>query len=153
MELDLRVFLVEDMLVKTDRASMAASLEARVPFLDPAVTELALAVPARHKVHWFGKKRLLRKALAPLLPSQILNGPKQGFSIPVAAWLRGELEPLARSILSPEALRRQGFFRPEPVSAMLDDHVAGKQDLSRQLWNLLVFSLWHDRYVNGSGPA
>jgi asparagine synthase (glutamine-hydrolysing) len=153
MELDLRVFLVEDMLVKTDRASMAASLEARVPFLDPAVTELALAVPARHKVHWFGKKRLLRKALEPLLPSQILNGPKQGFSIPVAAWLRGELEPLARSILSPEALRRQGFFRPEPVGAMLDDHVAGKQDLSRQLWNLLVFSLWHDRYVNGSGPA
>jgi asparagine synthase (glutamine-hydrolysing) len=153
MELDLRVFLVEDMLVKTDRASMAESLETRVPFLDPAVTELALALPARHKVHWFGKKRLLRKALAPLLPSQILNGPKQGFSIPVGAWLRGELEPLARSILSPEALRRQGFFRPEPVGAMLDDHVAGKQDLSRQLWNLLVFSLWHDRYVNGSGPA
>jgi asparagine synthase (glutamine-hydrolysing) len=153
MELDLRVYLVEDMLVKTDRASMAASLEARVPFLDPAVTELALAVPARHKVHWFGKKRLLRKALEPLLPSQILNGPKQGFSIPVAAWLRGELEPLARSILSPDALRRQGFFRPESVGAMLDDHVAGKQDLSRQLWNLLVFSLWHDRYVNGSGPA
>jgi asparagine synthase (glutamine-hydrolysing) len=153
MDLDLRVFLVEDMLVKTDRASMAVSLETRVPFLDSVVTELALAVPARHKVRWFGKKRLLRKALAPLLPSEILNGRKQGFSIPVGAWLRNELEPLARSILAPDALRRQGFFRPEPVGAMLDAHVAGKQDLSRQLWNLLVFSLWHDRYVNGSGPA
>jgi asparagine synthase (glutamine-hydrolysing) len=153
MDLDLRVFLVEDMLVKTDRASMAESLETRVPFLDPVVTELALALPARHKVRWFGKKRLLRKALAPLLPAQILNGRKQGFSIPVGAWLRGELEPLARSILSPAALQRQGFFRPEPVGAMLDAHVAGKQDFSRQLWNLLVFSLWHDRYVNGSGPA
>jgi asparagine synthase (glutamine-hydrolysing) len=153
MDLDLRVFLVEDMLVKTDRASMAESLETRVPFLDPVVTELALALPTRHKVRWFGKKRLLRKALAPLLPSEILNGRKQGFSIPVGAWLRKELEPLARSILAPEALRRQGFFRPEPVGAMLDAHVAGKQDLSRQLWNLLVFSLWHDRYVNGSGRA
>jgi len=153
MDLDLRVFLVEDMLVKTDRASMAESLETRVPFLDPAVTELALALPARHKVRWFGKKRLLRKALAPLVSSQILNGRKQGFSIPVGAWLRNELEPMARSILSPDALRRQGFFRPEPVGAMLDAHVAGKQDLSRQLWNLLVFSLWHDRYVNGSASA
>jgi asparagine synthase (glutamine-hydrolysing) len=153
MDLDLRVFLVEDMLVKTDRASMAESLETRVPFLDPVVTELALALPSRHKVRWFGKKRLLRKALAPLVPSGILNGRKQGFSIPVGAWLRKELEPLAREILSPESLRRQGFFRPEPVNAMLDAHVAGKQDLSRQLWNLLVFSLWHDRYVNGAGPA
>ena len=153
MDLDLRVFLVEDMIVKTDRASMAESLETRVPFLDPVVTELALALPARHKVRWFSKKRLLRKALAPLVSSEILNGRKQGFSIPVGAWLRNELEPLARSILAPEALRRQGFFRPEPVGTMLDAHVAGKQDLSRQLWNLLVFSLWHDRYVNGLGPA
>jgi asparagine synthase (glutamine-hydrolysing) len=63
------------------------------------------------------------------------------------------LEPLARSILSPDSLRRQGFFRPEPVNAMLDAHVAGKQDLNRQLWNLLVFSLWHDRYVNSAGPV
>jgi len=153
MDLDLRVFLVEDMLVKTDRASMAESLETRVPFLDPVVTELALAMPTRHKVRWFGKKRLLRKALAPLLPSEILNGRKQGFSIPVGAWLRKDLEPMAREILSPDSLRRQGYFRPEPVNAMLDAHVAGTQDLSRQLWNLLVFSLWHDRYVNGSGPA
>jgi asparagine synthase (glutamine-hydrolysing) len=60
---------------------------------------------------------------------------------------------MAREILSPESLRRQGFFRPEPVNAMLDTHVAGTKDLSRQLWNLLVFSLWHDRYVNGAGPA
>jgi len=153
MDLDLRVFLVEDMLVKTDRASMAESLETRVPFLDPVVSELALALPSRHKVRWFSKKRLLRKSLAPLLPADILNGKKQGFSIPIGAWLRKELEPMARSILSPDSLRRQGFFRPEPVNAMLDAHVAGTRDYNRQLWNLLVFSLWHDRYVNGSGPA
>ena len=153
MDLDLRVFLVEDMLVKTDRASMAESLETRVPFLDPVVSELALALPSRHKVRWFSKKRLLRKSLAPLLPADILNGKKQGFSIPIGAWLRKELEPMARSILSPDSLRRQGFFRPEPVNAMLDAHVAGTRDYNRQLWNLLVFSLWHDRYVNASGPA
>jgi len=153
MDVDLGVFLVEDMLVKTDRASMAQSLEARVPFLDEAVTNLALALPTRQKVRGLAKKRLLRRALEPLLPAEILSGPKQGFSIPVGAWLRGELQPLTRSILSPETIRRQGFFRSSAVTRMLEAHVAGQRDCSRQLWNLLVFSLWYDRYANGSNPA
>ena len=72
---------------------------------------------------------------------------KRGFSIPAAAWLRGELEPFARETLSPETVRRQGFFRPEAVSRLLDRHVAGKEDLSRQLWGLLAFTLWHERHV------
>jgi len=90
---------------------------------------------------------LLRKAVAPLLPNQIVRGKKRGFSIPAAAWLRGELEPFARETLAPETLRRQGFFRPEAVTRVLDDHVAGKDDLSRQLWGLLAFTLWHERHV------
>jgi asparagine synthase (glutamine-hydrolysing) len=146
-DVDLGIYLVDDLLVKTDRASMAHSLEARVPFLDPAVTNLALALPARHRVRGLRKKVLLRKAVAPLVPEVIVRGKKRGFSIPAAAWLRGELEPFARQTLSAETLRRQGFFRPEAVTALVDRHVAGKEDLSRQLWGLLAFTLWHERHV------
>jgi asparagine synthase (glutamine-hydrolysing) len=147
-DVDLGVYLVDDLLVKTDRASMAHSLEARVPYLDPVVTNLALALPTRHRVRRFRKKVLLRKAVAPLLPKEIVRGKKRGFSIPAAAWLRGELEPFARETLAPDALRRQGFFEPRAVARVLDDHVAGKEDLSRQLWGLLAFTLWHERHVD-----
>ena len=146
-DVDLGIYLVDDLLVKTDRASMAHSLEARVPFLDPAVTNFAAALPAKHRVHGLRKKVLLRKAVAPLVPREIVRGKKRGFSIPAAAWLRGELEPFARETLSAETLRRQGYFRPEAVAALLDRHVAGKEDLSRQLWGLLAFTLWHEHHV------
>jgi asparagine synthase (glutamine-hydrolysing) len=146
-DVDLGVYLVDDLLVKTDRASMAHSLEARVPYLDTSVTNLALALPTRHKVQVLAKKVLLRKAAEPLLPREIVHGRKRGFSIPAAAWLRGELEPFARETLSADRLRRQGFFRPEIVSRLVDDHVSGREDLSRQLWGLLAFTLWHERHV------
>ncbi|MFL5951780.1 MAG: asparagine synthase (glutamine-hydrolyzing) [Gaiellaceae bacterium] len=146
-DVDLGVYLVDDLLVKTDRASMAHSLEARVPYLDTVVTNLALALPTRHKVRGLGKKVLLRKAAAPLLPREIVQGKKRGFSIPAAAWLRGELEPFARETLAAETLCRQGFFEPRVVERLLEDHVAGREDLSRQLWGLLAFTLWHERHV------
>src|SRR5438067_9608373 len=111
-DVDFGVYLVDDLLVKTDRASMAHSLEARVPFLDPLVTSLAFALPTRLKVRGLAKKVLLRKAVEPLVPAEIVHGRKRGFSIPAAAWLRCELEPFARDTPSPENLRRQGFFQP-----------------------------------------
>src|SRR5205814_5440328 len=90
----------------------------------------------------------------PLLPRRIVQGRKRGFSIPAAAWLRGELEPFARDTLSTDVLRRQGFFRSEAVQRLIDDHVAGREDLSRQLWGLLAFTLWHERHVEREpGPA
>ena len=110
-DVDFGIYLVDDLLVKTDRASMAHSLEARVPYLDTVVTNLALALPTRHKVRGLAKKVLLRKAVEPLLPREIVHGKKRGYSIPAAAWLRGELEPFARATLSTETLGRQGFFR------------------------------------------
>ena len=146
-DVDLGTYLVDDLLVKTDRASMAHSLEARVPFLDPAVADLALALPTRLKIRGLRKKVLLRKAAEPLLPAEIVRGRKRGFSIPAAAWLRGELEPFARDVLSADAIHRQGFFRPAAVTRLLDDHVAGREDLSRQLWGLLGFTLWHERHL------
>jgi asparagine synthase (glutamine-hydrolysing) len=146
-DVDLGVYLVDDLLVKTDRASMAHSLEARVPYLDTVVTNLALALPTRHKVRGLSKKILLRRAAAPLLPREIVHGRKRGFSIPAAAWLRGELEPFARETLSPDVLRRQGFFRPDVAGRLIDEHVAGREDRSRQLWGLLAFTLWYERHV------
>src|SRR5215203_5956097 len=152
-DIDLGIYLVDDLLVKTDRASMAHSLEARVPFLDPVVAELALALDTKQKVRGFSKKRLLRQAIAPLLPKEIIRGRKQGFSIPVAAWLRGDLEPFAREVLSPEAIERQGCLRAEAVTRVLDRHVSGKEDLSRQIWGLLAFTLWFDRYAREPASA
>ena len=153
MGVDVAVFMVDDMLVKTDRASMAHSLEARVPILDPVVAELALALPSRLKVRGLAKKRLLRRAVAPLLPREILEGKKRGFSAPIGAWLRGELQPLVRDILSPGNVRRQGFFEPEVVARLVDDHVARRADNSRKMWALLTFALWFDRYADGAAPT
>jgi asparagine synthase (glutamine-hydrolysing) len=152
-DVDLGIYLVDDLLVKTDRASMAHSLEARVPYLDPAVAAFALALPRRHRVNGLHKKVLLRKAVAPLVPDRIVRGKKRGFSIPAAAWLRGELEPFARDTLSAETLHRQGFFSAEAVRKLIDRHVAGEEDLSRQLWGLLAFTLWHERHVEREPQA
>jgi asparagine synthase (glutamine-hydrolysing) len=141
-DVDTAVYLVDDLLVKTDRASMAHSLEARVPFCDQRVAELAFALPTRHKVRALAKKRLLRAAVAPLLPREVVHGRKRGFSIPAAAWLRSELEPFAREVLSPARTRAQGLLEPAVVTRTLDDHVARRADHSRALWGLISLSLW-----------
>jgi asparagine synthase (glutamine-hydrolysing) len=146
-DVDRAVYLVDDLLVKTDRASMAHSLEARVPFCDPVVASFAHTLPTRHKLRGLKKKVLLRKAAEPLLPRSIVWGKKRGFSIPAAAWLRGELEPFARETLSADTLRRQGFFEPRVVERLIDEHVARREDRSRQLWGLLAFTLWHEHHV------
>jgi asparagine synthase (glutamine-hydrolysing) len=144
-DVDLGIYLADDLLVKTDRMSMVHGLEARVPFLDPVVSELALALPTRMKVRGLSKKRLLRQAAGPLIPAGILKARKRGFSIPAAAWLRGELEPMARELLAPERTRSQGFFEPSETIRLLDDHVARREDYSRQLWGLMSFSLWAEQ--------
>jgi len=146
-DVDLGIYLVDDLLTKTDRSSMAHSLELRVPFLDNEVAAFAFGLATPLKVRGLAKKRLLRRALGPLLPRQILHGRKQGFSIPVAAWLRGPLQGYAREVLSPDDIDRQGCFDPATVTSLLDSHCAGREDLSRQLWGLIAFTLWFDRYT------
>jgi asparagine synthase (glutamine-hydrolysing) len=145
-DVDTGTNLVDDLLTKADRMSMHHSLELRVPFLDPAVAELALALPTAAKVRGTQKKRVLRAAAAPLVPEEIVRGRKRGFSIPAAAWLRGELVPFARDVLSAQRLRGQGFFDPAVAGRVLDDHVAGREDLSRQLWGLMSWTLWWEKH-------
>jgi asparagine synthase (glutamine-hydrolysing) len=144
-DVDLGVYLADDLLVKTDRMSMTHGLEARVPYLDPVVAKFALALPTKLKVRGLQKKRLLRTAARPLVPSGITRARKRGFSIPAAAWLRGELEPFARELLSPARTRTQGYFEPQAVTRLLDDHVARRSDNSRRLWGLMSFSLWAEQ--------
>lgn len=150
-DVDLGIYLADDLLVKTDRMSMVHSLEARVPYLDPVVSELAMALPTSMKVRGLSKKRLLRSALAPLIPKGILSARKRGFSIPAAAWLRGELAPLARELLAPERTRAQGYFEPTAVSLLLGEHLERRQDHSRQLWGLMCFSLWAEQLERRPG--
>ncbi|MBW3607022.1 MAG: asparagine synthase (glutamine-hydrolyzing) [Actinobacteria bacterium] len=141
-DVDLAPYLADDLLTKTDRMSMAHSLEVRVPFLDPHVAELALALPTAAKVRFLAKKRLLRSVASTLLPREVARGPKRGFSIPMAAWLRGPLLPMARDLLAPAAIARAGVLDPAPVTRLLDEHVARRDDHSRALWGVLCFVLW-----------
>lgn len=148
--LDMKFYLAEDILTKVDRASMAASLEVRSPFLDPRIAEFSASLPKDYKLNCktakfaFGEtgKFILKKAVAPLLPHSVTNRKKQGFVIPVAAWLKGKLNPLARDLLAPERIKNQGLFNPVFVNKLLTEHETGKSNHSKTLWTLLVFQLW-----------
>ena len=92
-------------------------------------------------------KRLLKRSASGRLPASILDRPKKGFGIPVARWLRGPLAPLVDAMLAPDRLRRQGLFRPEEVARRVGEHRAGVRDHRKPLWTLLMFQLWHDRWL------
>ena len=139
--------MVDDLLVKTDRSSMAHSLELRVPFLDQRVADFAFSLPRALQVRGFAKKRLLRQALAPLLPREVVARAQAGLLDPgrrLAARAAGAVRP--RRALAAN-LERQGCFDPATVAGLLDRHCSGREDLSRQLWGLMAFTLWFDRYA------
>jgi asparagine synthase (glutamine-hydrolysing) len=146
---DTRFYLPSDMLIKVDRMSMAVSLEARVPFLDYRLVEFAASVPSQVKFRGRVRKYLLKKALEPHLGRDILYRKKAGFNVPKNVWLRGPLRPMAEDLLSEQRLRRHGLFRPAQVQRLLRDHVERRADNSFQLWSLLIFQLWHERFIEG----
>jgi asparagine synthase (glutamine-hydrolysing) len=146
---DTRFYLPSDMLIKVDRMSMAHSLEARVPFLDHRLVEFAASIPSAIKFKGRVRKYLLKKALEPLLGRDILYRKKAGFNVPKNVWLRGALRPLMEDTLSPERLGRHGLFEPRVVERLMREHVAKDADHSFQLWSLLIFQLWHDRFIDG----
>jgi asparagine synthase (glutamine-hydrolysing) len=144
--LDLKGYLGEGVLTKTDRASMACSLEVRVPLLDRGVVELAAQLPMRLKLRGLTTKYVLKRALAGVLPPETLARPKKGFGIPVGHWLRGALRQLLRDACSADAIRRGGLFRPETVERLVVEHEAGLRDHRKKLYTLLAFQLWALRY-------
>ena len=145
--LDLNFYLPDDLLVKLDRATMAVSLEGRVPYLDHTLAELLARLPLRLKLRGMDGKRLLKRAMHDALPPSILKRPKKGFGIPVAQWLKSELKPIMDRCLEPARLRRQGLFEPAFVQGMVAQHLAGKVDHRKPLWTLLMFQLWHERWL------
>ena len=146
MATDIKTYLVDDILTKVDRASMAYSLEARVPLLDHRIVEFAARLPMEHKVHGGGTKHLLRKILYRHVPRELIDRPKMGFGIPVNRWLRNELRPLLDEYLGEDRVRREGFLRPEGVARVVREHLSGRRDHQYRLWALLVFAMWVERY-------
>lgn len=146
---DIKTFLVDDILVKVDRMSMANSLEARTPYLDHRVVAFAAGLPAHMKLRGLQTKYLLKKSVATKLPRAILARRKEGFSIPMKNWLRRELSPMMQDVLSAARLKREGFFNPLYVEALKAEHLAGEANHAHQLWSLMVFELWRDRYLKG----
>ena len=149
MDVNLRSYLPDDLLIKTDRMTMAASLEARAPFLDHKLVEFALQIPLSLKLRRNLGKYLLRRVFASYLPSEVLQRPKHGFGVPVGKWFRGQLrEYLQHTMLSPLALSR-GFFDPSVIRGLVKQHLSGECDHGHILWTLLTFEIWHQIYVDG----
>jgi asparagine synthase (glutamine-hydrolysing) len=149
MLLDLLGYLPDDILVKVDRASMGVSLEARAPFLDHRVVELAWRLPLRQKVRGGEGKWILRRILDRHVPRSLLERPKQGFAVPIDSWLRGPLRGWAEDSLSADRLRRDGYLDPGPVQAALRDHLSGRRNRQHELWAVLAFQSWLDAQAGG----
>jgi len=137
-----RQYMLDYILMKVDRCSMLQSLEVRAPFLDRDVAEFVWRLPVSLKLRGFTGKYLLRRALAGIVPAQVLSRPKRGFLIPVSQWLRGVLRPQVEELLGEEHLRAQGLFNPAQVRRLVAEHASGAADHRRPLWALLVLQIW-----------
>jgi asparagine synthase (glutamine-hydrolysing) len=148
---DLRHFLPDDILVKVDRATMATGLEGREPLLDHRIVEFALRLPMRLRRGPLGAKHLLRKVLYKYVPRALIDRPKQGFAVPLASWLRGELAPLVHEYLSPQRIREGGLLDPDRVARAVANFQEGGPANDRldtqKLWYLLAFEMWREKWM------
>src|SRR3989344_181397 len=142
-----RTYMMDQILVKVDRASMMNSLEVRAPFLDTRVVEFANSLPTNLKLHCFTTKHVLKKLREPRLPKGIASRKKKGFGVPIGAWLQGPLKLLTTELFSNELLNRQGLFDSGYVHQLLDNHFSGRKDNRKQIWTLLVFQMWWSRWM------
>ena len=147
MRVDQQTYLTETMLVKVDRASMAAGLEIRVPLLDQRVVEYASQVPEEFLFQKGQGKHILRRLLSRYIPAALFERPKMGFAIPVSRWLRGELKPMLLDYLSEERLKREGIFDASVVAAMVSDHLSGRANHPHRLWALLMWEMWREKWL------
>ena len=145
---NMRSYLPDDLLIKADRCSMAASLEARAPFLDHRLAEYTASIPYNLKLRGSRSKHILKETARGLLPDDIIERKKHGFGIPLGAWLRRDMTP-AREILASRQARERGLLNMAAVERLIEAHESGKHDHSRQLWALLTLEEWHRQFVDG----
>ena len=156
LEVDVNTYLVGDLIAKIDTATMSHGLEARSPFLDHELMEFAASIPASLKVRGSEKKWILREALRGWLPDEILDRPKQGFSVPLSGWLRGDLRSWSREVLLDRETLDRGYFSRDVIASLLDRHAAGRDDDAKRIWALLMLELWHREFIDapvGLRPA
>jgi asparagine synthase (glutamine-hydrolysing) len=145
---DAMFYLPNDLLVKMDIATMANSLEGRSPLLDHELMELAARLPATFKLRGRILKAILKQAVAPWLPAEILSKRKWGFAVPIGSWFRGELREFVGDHLLGDSLARRGFFRHQGVRTLLEQHWDKRRDWSHHLWILLMFELWLREFID-----
>jgi asparagine synthase (glutamine-hydrolysing) len=150
---DVETQLPDDLLLLTDKMSMAVSLECRVPLLDHRLVEIAARIPGELKVKNGTLKHLMKQALSPRLPDDILHRAKRGFGTPMGAWLKKELLAVVRELLSPAVVKERGLFRPEAVSALLADHESNRSDGTDALLALLNLEVWSRVYLDRRSSA
>jgi asparagine synthase (glutamine-hydrolysing) len=148
MDADVRTYLADDLLVKVDIATMAHGLEARSPFLDHELMELAATLPVGLKVRGVQTKVLLRRLAATRLPERLRTLPKKGFGVPIEHWFRAELRAFARDTLLDGRLAGRRYFNMPFVEQMLAEHTAGRRSWHLQLWNLVMLELWHRMFID-----
>ncbi|MEP6742099.1 MAG: asparagine synthase (glutamine-hydrolyzing) [bacterium] len=145
---DLKTFLPCLNLTYTDKTSMAANLEVRVPFLNVEMLELTARMPPRLKLRGLKRKYILKRALERVLPHDLVWRKKAGFGAPIRAWLRGPLRPMVNALLSAETIQRRGMFRPEEVRRIIDNNLSGREDYNLQVFQLLVLELWQRQFMD-----
>ena len=148
---DMQTYLVE-LLMKQDQMSMAASVESRVPFLDHELVEHVASIPARHKLRGWQTKAVLRAALRDLVPHEVLTRRKMGFPTPIGSWLRGPFAPIVDEFVLSERALDRGFFTPDAITRLVDEHRRGSQNHGDRLWLLVNLEMWHRIFLEREAP-
>ncbi len=153
LDVNLTTYLPDDLLIKADRCSMAASLEARAPFLDHKLVEFAARIPSNLKLHGKETKYILKRAASDMLPDDIIYRPKHGFGVPVGRWFRTDLRDYMCEILLDSRSLSRGYFQEAALRHLLDEHVSGQRNHGQRIWTLLTFEWWHRLFIDPAVPT
>ena len=146
-KLDIDTYLEGDILVKTDRASMMNSQEVRIPYLDHELVEFVFNLPASWRIKNFTTKYIFKETMNGRLPKNIINRKKKGFGVPIAFWIKNQLKDLVLDTLNKDQINRQGLFNYDYIKEILDQHLKGKADNRKKIWNIFMFELWYREYI------